>query len=82
MRWLVVYVIVAEAEKAIENVVNIDTIVRVWPSREGAGIRFVDGSVIQVSDKYQEVCQLLREVEKINGQTAHASHGRQEVPAP
>jgi hypothetical protein len=43
----------------VDNIVNIDAIVRVGPRDSGSYIRFLDGTAIDVVDSFQEIAEVL-----------------------
>ena len=56
--WIAVKQITLEG-KQIDNIANIDAIVRVGPRGSGSYIKFLDGSSIDVVDSFQEIATVL-----------------------
>jgi hypothetical protein len=60
--WIAVKQITLEG-KQIDNIANIDTIVRVGPRGSGSYIKFLDGNSIDVTDSFQEIAEILLKAE-------------------
>jgi hypothetical protein len=56
--WIAIKQITLEG-KQIDNIANIDTIVRVGPRGSGSYIKFLDGNSIDVVDSFQEIAEVL-----------------------
>jgi len=57
--WMAVKQLVVEYGKQVDNLVNIDTIVRVAPKGQGSFIKLLDGTSIDVVDSFQEIAAVL-----------------------
>jgi hypothetical protein len=62
MAWM--HVTLKVAGETVPNVIQTDQIKRVGPLQSGCYIEFADGKLIEVTDNFQEVLQLLHDVDK------------------
>jgi hypothetical protein len=51
--------IIGSQQPPVDNILNIDTIVRIGPNSLGCYIKFLDGSEISVADGFQEIAAVL-----------------------